>query len=162
MMNGSANGSSSANSSTRAMRMGSHVEEPELTALPLELSVRFELEHPRNQAVPRMKHERVERALGTGAVGGGVLGERELEKGVQLHALAAAAGVLEDHATGADVAGTCQPREPRGQSSRQRSQIPIAQLPTAVSHTSLLIEQSVEAHQRIHARARVHHLDLEP
>src|SRR6266705_1288381 len=85
------------------MRMGSQLEETELALLALELPARFELEHPRNQAVPRMKHEHVERPLRTGAMGGGVLGERELEKGVQLHALAAAAGILEDHAAGADV-----------------------------------------------------------
>src|SRR2546422_8554769 len=103
MMNGSASGSSSAYNSTRAMRMGSQVEETELAALALEVPARFELEHPRDQTVPRMKHERVERPLGTGAVGGGVLGERKLEEGVHLHTLAAAAGILEDHATRADV-----------------------------------------------------------
>src|SRR5437762_11756930 len=104
-MNGSANGSSSAYSSTRAMRMGSQIEEPELAALPLELPARFALEHHRDQAVPRMKDQGMERPLDTGAVGGGVLGERKLEEGTQLHALASAAGIHEDHATGADVPG---------------------------------------------------------
>src|SRR5204863_3648019 len=56
---------------TRAMRMGSHLAEPELALLALELPARFELEHPRNHAVPRMKHEHVERPLRTGAMGGG-------------------------------------------------------------------------------------------
>src|SRR5207253_3653206 len=95
------------------MRMGSHLAEPELALLALELPARFELEHPRNHAVPRMKHEHVERPLRTGAMGGGVRGERELEKGVQLHALAAAAGILEDHAAGADVPGSGECRDPR-------------------------------------------------
>src|SRR2546426_12676538 len=80
MMNGSANGSSSAYSSTRAMRMDSQVEEPELAALPLELPARFELEHPRDQPGPRMKHQRVERPLKARPVGGGVLGEGKLER----------------------------------------------------------------------------------
>src|SRR4029077_14145766 len=102
-MNGSANGSSSAYSSTRAMRMGSQVEEPELAAQPLGLAARFALEHHRDQAVPWMKDQGVERPLDTGAMGGGVLGERKLEEGVHLHALAAAPGILEDHAAGRDV-----------------------------------------------------------
>src|SRR5206468_11616085 len=80
-MNGSANGSSSAYSSTRAMRMGSQIEEPELAALPLELPARFALEHHRDQAVPRMKDQGMERPLDAGAVGGGVLGERSWKKG---------------------------------------------------------------------------------
>src|SRR5436190_1685198 len=91
-MNGSANGSSSAYSSTRAMRMGSQIEEPELAALPLELPARFALEHHRDQAVPRMKDQGMERPLDTGAVGGGVLGKRKLEEGMQLHTLAATGG----------------------------------------------------------------------
>src|SRR6266511_3011247 len=105
MMNGSANGSSSAYSSTRAMCMRPQVEETELAVLPLELPARCELEHPGDQAVPRVKHECMERPLGTGAVGGGVLGEGNLEEGVHLDALAAAAGVVDDHTAGADVAG---------------------------------------------------------
>src|SRR6266699_2141587 len=105
MMNGSANGSSSSYSSTRAMRMGWQVEEPELAVVSLELAARLELEHARDQALLRMKYERVERPLGTGAVRGGVLGKGKLEEGVQLHALAAAAGVREDHAAGGDVPG---------------------------------------------------------
>src|SRR2546427_6131845 len=95
------------------MRMRSQLEETELALLALEPPARFELEHPRNQAVPRVKHEHVERPLGTGAVGGGVLGEGELEKGVQLHALAAPAGILKDHAAGADVPGSGECRDPR-------------------------------------------------
>src|SRR3989442_7457074 len=107
-MNGSANGSASGYRSTRVMGMGWQIEEPELAALPLELPARFALEHHRDQAVPRMKHQGVERPLDTGAVGGGVLGERKLEEGVQLHALATAAGILKDHGTGADVAGALE------------------------------------------------------
>src|SRR5438477_11251679 len=123
MMNGSANGSSSAYSSTLAMRMGSEVEVPKLAALPLERAARFELEHPCEQPVPRMKHVRVEAPLGTRAVGGGVLGEGKLEEGVQLYALAAATGVLEDHPAGANIPSAGECRDPRacarGQLSRQ-------------------------------------------
>src|SRR6266850_1439584 len=150
MMNGSANGSSSAYSSTRAMRMGWQVEETELAALPRQLPARFELEHPRNQAVPWMKHERVERPLGTGAVGGGVLGEGKLEEGVHLHALAAAAGVVEDHAARADVAGASEPRAyARGQLSLQHSQVPIAQVPPSVCGALLRVEHPIEDHQGV-------------
>src|SRR6267378_8141087 len=95
------------------MRMRPHVEEPELAVLPLELAARLELEHPRDQAVLRVEYQRVERPLGTGPVRGGILGEGELEERVQLHALAAAAGILEDHAAGGDVAGARECRDPR-------------------------------------------------
>src|SRR5712691_2150113 len=113
MINGSANGSSSAYSSTRAMRMGPQVEEPEVAALSRELPARFELEHPRDQAVSRMKQERVKRPLGTGAVGGGVIGEGNLEECVHLHALAAAACVVEDHATVPNISSAGECRDPR-------------------------------------------------
>src|SRR5947207_13440403 len=102
------------------MRMGSQIEEAELAALPLELPARFALEHHRDQAVPRMKDQGMERPLDTGAVGGGVLGERKLEEGMQLHALAAAAGILEAHATGADVPGARE-RPVGGGRGRQRA-----------------------------------------
>src|SRR5690348_11897907 len=105
MMNGSANGSSSAYSSIRAMRMRRQIEETQLAALPLELTARLELQHPCDQTVARMKHERMECSLGTRAVGRWVLGERELEEGMQLYALAAATGIVEDHAARGDVAG---------------------------------------------------------
>src|SRR5207247_10028940 len=95
------------------MRMGSQLKEPELALLALELPARFELEHPRNHAVPRMKHEHVERPLRTRAMGSAVLGERELEKGGQLHALAAAAGILEDHAAGTNIPSSGECRDPR-------------------------------------------------
>src|SRR3989441_7713234 len=94
------------------MRMRSQLEETELALLALEPPARFELEHPRNQAVPRMKHEHVERPLGTRAMGGGVLGERKLEKGVQLHALAAAAGIVKDHAAGRNISSAGECRDP--------------------------------------------------
>src|SRR2546427_11860391 len=87
------------------MRMRSHIDEPQLAVVPLELATRLQLEHPRDQALLRTEYEGVERPLGTGAVRGGVLGKGKLEEGVQLHALAAAAGVLEDHAAGGDVPG---------------------------------------------------------
>src|SRR5207247_3001990 len=140
-----AHGSSSADSRTGARRMGAEIEEPELAALSLELRARFALQHHRDQAVPRMKDQGMERPLDTGAVGGGVLGKRKLEEGMQLHTLAAAAGILEDHATGADVAGAGESRGSRacmrGQLSLQHSQIPVAHVPTTVGHASRRIEQ---------------------
>src|SRR5438046_3743615 len=95
------------------MRMRSHIEEAELAVVPLELATRLQLEHPRDQALLRMEYEGVERPLGTGAVRGGVLGKGKLEEGVQLHALAAAAGVLEEHAAGPNIPSTGEGRDRR-------------------------------------------------
>src|SRR5256884_2785289 len=106
VMSGFRNGSSSSRSSARAMRMAlPHVVEVQLAIAPFELPARFELEHPRDQTVRRMKHERVERSLSTGAVSRGILGEGELEEGVQLHALTTAAGAVQGQAARGDVAG---------------------------------------------------------
>src|SRR6184192_1445633 len=153
MMNGSANGSSSSYSSTRAMRIGWQVEEPELAVVSLELAARLELEHARDQALLRMKYERVERPLGTGAVRGGVLGKGKLEEGVHLHALPAAAGILEDHAAGPNIPSAGECREPRtcvrGQLSLQHSQIAVAQVPAPVSNSPRQVEQPSEDHERV-------------
>src|SRR2546428_12964319 len=113
MMNGSTSGRASSNSSIRAMRITRQIQEVQLSAAALELPLGLELHDPGDQAVQRVKYEHVERPLATGAVGGGVLGEGELEKGVQLHALAAATGILKDHAAGADVPGSGECRDPR-------------------------------------------------
>src|SRR4029077_7181091 len=113
MMNGSRNGSSSSCSSTRAMRMGLHIEEMQLAVAPLDLPARRELQHTRDQAVVRREYQRMQRPLSAGAVRRGILGQGQLKECVQLDALAAAAGVLEDHAARADVAGSGESRDPR-------------------------------------------------
>src|SRR5216117_1702222 len=105
MMNGSTKGSVSSYSSARAMRIRSEIEEMQLPAPPLEPAQRLELEQHRHQAVLRVKHERVQSPLRARAVCGGVLGEGELKERMELDALAAAPGVVHEHATGADVAG---------------------------------------------------------
>ena len=51
------------------------------------------------------KQQGVQRPLGARADRRRILGERELEEGVELDALAAEPGVVQDHAAGADVAG---------------------------------------------------------
>src|SRR3989449_7296515 len=73
--------------------------------LELELPPSLELQHSRDQAVPRVEYQRVQRALRARPVGRGELGERQLEEGVELHAFATALRVFEQHAPGADVAG---------------------------------------------------------
>src|SRR5207253_8090095 len=93
IMNGSRNGSSSWCSSTRAMRMGRHVEEMQLVVAPFDLPARLEVQQRGDQAVVRREHQRMQRPLGAGALRRGILGQRQLEEGVQLDALATAAGV---------------------------------------------------------------------
>src|SRR6266700_5969376 len=139
MMNGSTNGSVSSNSSARVIRTRRHVEKMELAIAPREHAVRLELEHPRDQPVPRVEHERVQRARGARAVRRGVLRQGELEERVQLHALAAAPGVLEDHAARTDIPGADK-RAVEGGGGRsqavevQDAQVAVAQVPASVGH----------------------------
>src|SRR6266480_6089394 len=91
MMKGSRNGSSSACSSTRAMRMGPDVEEVQLAVAPLDLPARLEVQHRGDEPIAGREHERMQRPLGTGAVRRGILGQRQLKEGVQLDALRARA-----------------------------------------------------------------------
>src|SRR5207247_4246124 len=105
MMNGSTKGRVSSCSATLAMCTCGHVEEVQLAAPALERTSCLQLEHPSDESVLGVKHERVERALGARALGRGILGQGNLEERVELDALAAAPGVLEDHSAGADV--TC-------------------------------------------------------
>src|SRR2546427_5150998 len=114
MMNGSTSGRARSNSSMRAMRITRQIQEVEPPAAALELPLGLELQHPRDQAVPRIEYQRVQRALGARPVGRGELGERQLEEGVELHAFAAALRVCEQHAARADVAGADQADSPRG------------------------------------------------
>src|SRR2546426_3270394 len=90
MMNGSTKGRVSSCSSTLAMCTCGHVEEVQLAAPALERTSCPELEHPSDESVLRVKHERVERALGARALGRGILGQGKLEERVELDALAAA------------------------------------------------------------------------
>src|SRR5437899_7936005 len=162
MMNGSTSGRARSNSSIRAMRITRQIQEVHLSAAALELPLGLELQHPGDQAVPRVKHEHVERPLGTGAVGGGVLGEGELEKGVQLRALAASLRVFEQHAARADVAGADK-RAVGGGSGRsqavevQDAEVPITQVPSPVGNAEPFVEQAVEADEGVGARGGVHH-----
>src|SRR2546426_12666039 len=98
MMNGSTSGRASSNSSTRATRITRQIREVQLPAATLERPLGLELQDPRDQAVPRVEYQRVERALRARPVGRGVLGERQLEERVQLRAFGAAAGILKCHA----------------------------------------------------------------
>src|SRR6266700_1716987 len=116
MMNGSTNGRVSSNSSARVIRTRRHVEKMELAIAPREHALRLEPEHPRDQPVPRVEHERV-----------------------QLHALAAAPGVLEDHAARTDIPGADK-RAVAGSRGRsqavevQDAQVAVAQVPASVGH----------------------------
>jgi hypothetical protein len=86
------------------------IEEAQLTTVALEQTPLFQVEHPGNEALLGIEYERMERALRSRSLGGGVLREGKLEEGVKLYALAPAAGVFEDLAPGADVPGADQRR----------------------------------------------------
>src|SRR5947207_14574271 len=109
-MTGQTKGRMNSNSSARVMLTCREVEERQRTVTSLELTCGFELEHGGDEAVARMKHQRVQRPLGARAASRGVLGERKLEKRVELHALAAAPGVVHDQAAGDDGSGAAQTR----------------------------------------------------
>src|SRR3989454_10387885 len=160
MMNGSTKGRVSSCSSTLAMCTCGHVEEVQLAAPALERTSCLELEHPSDKSVLRVKHERVERALGARALGRGILGQGKLEERVDLDALAAAPGVLEDHPAGADVAGAREPR-PDGRGNVQDTQIPVTQVPSPVRDALLGVEQAIEADERVSTPTSVHHLELD-
>src|SRR2546422_1061390 len=113
MRNGATSGRPSPKSSPRATRITRQTQEVRLPAATLERPLGLELQDPRDQAVPRIEYQRVQRALRARPVGRGVLGERQLEERVELRAFAAAAGILKDHAAGADVPGANKCRDPR-------------------------------------------------
>src|SRR5437879_8566881 len=84
---------------------------------------------------------------------------------MELDTLAAAPGVLEDHPAGADIAGADERAVEggRGRSKAvevQGAQVAVAQVPASVGHLGLPVEQSVEAHERVGAAARLQHVDL--
>src|SRR2546425_1890515 len=88
MMNGSTSGRARSNSSTRAMRITGDIQEVQLPVAALELSPSLELQHSRDQAVPRVEYQRVQRALRARPVGRGELGERSEEHTSELQSLA--------------------------------------------------------------------------
>src|SRR4029077_11333877 len=117
------------------------------------------------------------RALAPGAYGRRILVQRELEERMQLDALAAAPGIVHEHASGTDVARPAEGAS--GHATRADSiehpQVPVAELPTAVRHLPVRVEQSVEdsgavgvprgrehIELEIVVEARVHELELHP
>ena len=123
----------------------------------------LQIEHPRDQPALGMEQQRVQRPLGAGAGRGRILGERQLEEGVQLDALAAELRVLQDHAPGGDVAGAGErrPVDARGLHRGQRTQVPIAQVVASICYAALGGPEAVEAHQVVRARRGLHHVQLE-
>src|SRR6266849_4860149 len=103
--NGSTSGRVSSNSSARAMRMVDKIEEMQLPRAPLHHAGGRALEQRGDQAVLGVEDEGMQRPRGPRAVGGGILREGQLEEGMQLDRLAAAARVLQHHAARADVPG---------------------------------------------------------
>src|SRR5437879_8613912 len=79
MMNGSTSGRASSNSSTRATRITRQIPEVQLPAATHERPLGLELQDPRDQAVPRIEYQRVQRAQRARPVGRGVLGGRSEE-----------------------------------------------------------------------------------
>ena len=89
--------------------------------------------------------------------------ERQLEEGVQLDALAAQPGVLEDQAA---RSRRCRCRRAAGAGSPRRSrrlehpEVAVAQVTSAVGHARARIPQPVEHDQRVGRAGRLHHLEL--
>src|SRR2546425_10678456 len=149
MMTGSTGGGASSDSSPRATRLPRQTQEVHPPAATLERPLGLELQDPRDQAVPRIEYQRVQRALRARPVGRGVLGERQLEERVQLRAFAAAAGILKDHAAGADVPGAHKRAVGggRGRSKAvkvQDAEVPSAQIPTPIGAAEPFVEQASE------------------
>src|SRR5436190_20730574 len=102
MMNGSTSGRARSNSSMRAMRITCDIQEVQLPVAALELPPSLELQHSRDQAVPRLEYQRVQRALRTRPVARGEPRERHLEDAVELDAFASTLHAFEQHATRSD------------------------------------------------------------
>src|SRR6266496_5561279 len=108
MTNGSRSGSTSSNSSARAIRIGQKVEEMQLAAASLEFAIRFTLQHHSDQPVARVEDQRVDGPLCPRTVSRRIFLERQLKKRVQLDRGAAARRVFDDQAPGVDVAGAAK------------------------------------------------------
>src|SRR5690349_1271040 len=89
MMNGSSSGSVSSYSSAVVMRMVRQVEKMERAIAALEPPLLFQLEQHGDEPVLWIEHEGVQGARRPRTVGRRVLGQRQLEEGVQLHRRAA-------------------------------------------------------------------------
>src|SRR5580765_5292855 len=100
----------------------------------LQLSGVLELQQHSNQAIDRIEDQRMERALGSRAVGGGIFFLWQLKEGVELNRRTTAPRVLDDQAAGMDVAGAGE-RRPDGRTagrSVQHPKISITELGTSV------------------------------
>src|SRR2546428_9379252 len=86
MMNGSTSGRAGSNSSMRAMRITCDIQEVQLPVAALEPPPTLELQHFRDQAVPRVEYQRVQRTPRARTLGRGALGVRQPEEGAELHA----------------------------------------------------------------------------
>src|SRR4051812_25471008 len=130
--------------------------------MPLEVSSALKLKHPCYQPIFRMKDQCVQGALGTGALGGGILRQRKLKERVKLDALAAEPGIVEDHAPAADVAGASQrwKTQPRSTSLAQHAEISVAEIVPAERDAAVRIPQAIEHHQRIGCPRGLQHFEL--
>jgi hypothetical protein len=139
------------------------IEEAQLAVGPMEHTGLLEVEHCGDHTVGRVEIERVEGALRAGAAGGRVLGERKLEEGVELNALASEAGVVEEQTTRGDVPGAGERghRRARGPGGGEHAQVAVAQIVSAVRHPQLGRPQPVEYHERVGLGGGFHHAELE-
>src|SRR5437870_7713587 len=94
MMNGSTSGRARSNSSMRAMRITCDIQEVQLPVAALELPPSLELQHSRDQAVPRVEYLRVHPALRARPVSRRVLRARPRDAGVETNAPAPALRVF--------------------------------------------------------------------
>src|ERR1051325_5747222 len=138
MMNGSASGSTSSNSSAPETCIRD-VEEMQLAAPAMDQPARFASTQLGDHPVVRVEQQLMQDALRARAVTGRVLVERQLEHGVQLHRLASSEGVGEHTPPRIDPAGPAEARQgsraglrtgPR--EARQHAQITIEQIAPAV------------------------------
>src|SRR4026209_1769360 len=128
---------------------GGQIEEPQLPVPALEAPICLEIEHAGDETIPRVEEQDMERTLRPGAFGGGVLRERELEEAVQLHALAAEPGIVDDEPPGGDVAGAGERGGGGAAGSRRlkHPEIPLAEVEPAKRDALLRIPQPVKDHQ---------------
>ena len=109
-----------------------------------------------------MEDEGVQGALGTGAFSGRVFRQGQLKEGVELDALAAEPGVVEDHAPAAHVAAAGQRRQGAAFAAglAEHPEIPFAEVMASKGDATCRIPQPVEDDQRIGRGACGKHLQL--
>src|SRR5256885_13781873 len=103
MMKGSSSGSTSSNSSARAIRIGQEIEEMQLAAAACERARGFAFEHCGEQSIARLENQSMERTLRPRAVGRRIFLERQVKESVQLDGGAATNSVLDDGTDRSDV-----------------------------------------------------------